>query len=163
MKIIFSFILSIIISVTSAGAQTDTTNPQNTLQMEKEITELEKQWAAAIQKQDESHMDQFLADNYFLAIAIQEMPIRIIPKAVWLDNLKFYKTESFNIDDIKVHVYDGVAIVLMIFTQHATVREQDRSGQFLITDIWVKQEKGWRVTERHSSRPEPGAAPLPIK
>ncbi|MEO8710545.1 MAG: nuclear transport factor 2 family protein [Parafilimonas sp.] len=163
MKIIFSFILFIIITVTNATAQTGTAKTQNTSQMEKEITELEKQWAATIQKQDESQMDQFLADNYFLAIAIQGMPIRIVPKAVWLDNLKFYRTESFNIDDIKVHVYDGVAIVLMMFTQHATVRGQDRSGQFLITDIWVKQEKGWRVAERHSSRPEPGTAPLPIK
>ena len=131
--------------------------------MQKEITELEKQWAGAIKKQDELLMNQFLADDYFLAIAIQGMPLRIIPRAVWLENLKFYKTDSFNIDDIKVNVYDNSAIVLMMFTQHATVRGQDRSGQFLITDIWVKQKGGWRVTERHSSRPEPGTAPLPIK
>ena len=163
MKTIFAFILLITTSVACVMAQTDTLKKQKITSMEKEIIELEKQWGAAIQKQDTSLMSEFLSEDYFLAIAIQGMPLRIIPKALWLDNLKFYKTESFNIDDIKVNLYGNSAIVVMMFTQHATVRGQDRSGQFLITDIWVRQNSGWRVAERHSSRPEPGLAPLPIK
>lgn len=163
MRTVVSFILFTALFTANATAQKDTITMQNNMNIEKEITALEKQWAGAIQKQDESLMSQFLADDYFLAVAIQEMPLRIIPRDLWLDNLKFYKTASFNIDDIKVHVYGNSAIVLMLFTQHATVRGQDRSGQFLLTDIWVKQEGGWRVTERHSSRPEPAQGPLPIK
>ena len=65
------------------------------------------------------------------------MLLRIIPKAVWLDNLKVYYTGSFNIDDIKVHVYENT-----------TLRGQVRSGQFFITDIRVKQEQCWTVAGR---------------
>ena len=129
--------------------------------VESEIVELEKQWATAIQKQDSAQMNRFLADGYFLAIGAQGQPLRIVPREAWLETLKEYRTESFTVDDIRVHTYGTTAIVLMLFTQKATVRGQDRSGQFVITDIWVKQEQGWRVVERHSSRPEPQAIARP--
>jgi ketosteroid isomerase-like protein len=133
------------------------------MHIEKEIVELETQWASAIQKQDELQMSNFLSDNYFLAIAIQGMPLKIVPKVAWLENLKFYKTDALHIDDISAHVYGNTAVVSMLFTQKATVRGQDRSGQFMITDIWVQQDIGWRVAERHSSRPESATVPNPLK
>jgi ketosteroid isomerase-like protein len=136
-------------------------NKDSISNVEQEIIELEQQWASAIQKQDPSQMNQFLSESYFLAIGAQDQPLQIVPRAAWLGTLKEYRTESFRVDDIKVHIYGTVAIVLMLFTQTATVRGQDRSGQFMITDIWNKQEVGWRVVERHSSRPEPQAIARP--
>ena len=125
------------------------------------ITKLEKDWAAAIQRQDIAAMDQFLSPRYSLFIAVQGDRLKIVPRAVWLDTLKVYETKAFNIDDSQVHIYGDAAIVLMLVTQQAVVRGQDRSGQFLITDVWVKEAPGWRVAERHSSRPEPKAAARP--
>jgi uncharacterized protein (TIGR03067 family) len=122
---------------------------------EQQIIALERQWAFAIQKQDAAAMSRFLSENYFLAIGAQGGALRIVPKAAWLANLKTYVTSSFNFDDIQVHVYEKTAIVLMLFSQQATVNGQDRSAQFVITDVWVNEPTGWRVAERHSSRPEP--------
>ena len=108
-------------------------------------------------------MSQFLADSYFLAAAFEGRPLQVVPRERWLENLKFYKIHSHSIDDIKVHVYGDTAVALMLFTQKATVgrAQVDRSAQFLITDIWVKQKVGWRVAERHSSRPEQPPPPRP--
>ena len=50
MKIFAGIILLIAIPVASAMAKTDTINTQKTMGMQKEITELEKQWAGAIKK-----------------------------------------------------------------------------------------------------------------
>jgi hypothetical protein len=47
----------------------------------------------------------------------------------------------------------------MLWRQTATLLGQDRSAEFMLTDIWVMQGDEWRLAERHSSRPEhPGAA-----
>ena len=128
---------------------------------EEQIVELEQQWAAAIQRQDAAAMSNFLADDYFLAIGVQGGPLKIVPRAAWLENLKNYETKSWTVDDQQVHLYGDTAVVLMLFSQQATVGGQDRSAQFVITDIWVKGPQGWRVAERHSSRPEPPRAPRP--
>ena len=47
----------------------------------------------------------------------------------------------------------------MLWRQRASLRGADRSAQFTLTDIWVKQANGWRLAERHSSRPEHPARP----
>jgi len=126
-----------------------------------QILALEKQWAAAIQRQDVAAMPQFLSDGYFLGIGVAGVGFRIVPRSAWLETLKVYETKAFHVDDAQVHVYGDTAVALMLVTQEATVSGQDRSGQFVITDVWVKEPAGWRVAERHSSRPEPKPAVRP--
>jgi hypothetical protein len=65
-------------------------------------------------------MPQFLSDGYFLAIAVQGESLTVVPRADWLITLP----------------------VFMLFAQEATVRGHDRSAQFAITDIWVKEPAG---------------------
>jgi len=65
------------------------------------------------------------------------------------------------IDDIHARVYGDVGVVTLIWTQRAFVSGGERSGTFFITDIWLKTPDGWRITERHSSRPEPATAARP--
>ena len=132
------------------GQQESSKTPQE------QIIDLEKSFAAAIKTQDTMQTKMFQADTYFLAYAVQGVPsIQIVPKQSWLNLLKDYVTESFTIDDIKVNVYGNTAIAILMFTQKATVRGLDRSGQFVLTDIWYKGNKGWLIAERHSTRPGP--------
>lgn len=158
-KIIFAML---ILSVAAALPAVGQANPAGVSAAGQEILELEKKWNAAIQSQDVAGMSQLLAYSYFLAVAIEGRPLQVVPRERWLENLKYYKIHSHSIDDIKVNVYGDTAVVLMLFTQKATVgrAQVDRSAQFLITDVWVKQKEGWQVAERHSSRPEqpPAAA-----
>lgn len=125
--------------------------------------ELEKKWNNAIQSQDVAQMEQFVADSYFLGVGVQGQPLQVVPRERWLENLKFYKIHSYNIDDIKVHVYGNTAVMLMLYTQKATVGRtpRDLSAQFVVTDIRVKRKDGWPVAERHSSRPEQPRPPQP--
>lgn len=123
-----------------------------------EIVAMEKSWNATIMTRNVAAMEGFLAPGYFLAIGVKGQPLRVVPRAVWLQNLPNYKVESYNIDDIRVNVYGKTAVAMMMYTQKAAVGKegQDRSAQFVLTDIWIKTGKGWRVAERHSSRPEAG-------
>jgi ketosteroid isomerase-like protein len=110
-----------------------TTNPEGN--REQEIIDLEQRWNRAIQRQDAAKMANFLAPDYFLAIGTQGLPLQIMPKETWLAVLPAYVTEILTFDDLRVHVYGETAVVLMLPTQKATVRGQDRSGQFVITDV----------------------------
>ena len=128
---------------------------------QEEIIDLENSFATAIMNQDVEQTKKLQADTYFLAIGVQGMPLQIIPREKWLLGLKDYVTESFSIDDIKVNVYGNTAVALLMYSQKATVRGQDRSAQFILTDIWIKEDNDWVIAERHSSRPETTAVIRP--
>lgn len=151
----FALLASFMLAI---GARSAAAAPSAT---EEQILALEKQWAASIQRQDVAAMPQFLSDGYFLGIGVAGVGFRIVPRAAWLETLKVYETKAFRIDDAQVHVYGDTAVAFMLVTQEAAVKGQDRSGQFVITDVWVKEPAGWRVAERHSSRPEPKPAARP--
>ena len=161
MKHIFATFIILVAVSSAAIAQSNTTKATDAV--EQEIIELEKKWNDGIRRQDFALMEQFLADGYFLATSLQGKPLQFAPRKGWLENLKFYKIQSSSIDEIKVNVYGETAVVLMLYTQKAMVGRtpRDRSGQFVITDIWVKQKNGWRVAERHSIRVEQPAAVQP--
>ena len=129
-----------------------------------EITEMEMEWAAAIQGRDVMTMQAILADDSALVVGIQGQPLKVVAREPLLATLPGYQVESFSIDDIRVTAYGDVVVAVMLFTQKATAEGLDRSAQFLLTDIWVKTPTGWRVAERHSSRPEPPpAAQAPVE
>lgn len=121
-----------------------------------EIRALEQQWNEAIDRRDAAAMERFLAPDYALIIGVRGQPLRVVPRDVWLKTLALYDIRSFSIDDFRVSIRGDVAVVTMLFTQDAVVgpERRDRSAQFMITDIWVRYAGGWRVAERHSSRPE---------
>lgn len=143
------FISLLLLSIAAGGYG----QHQSSENLRNEIIELEKSFAAAIKTRDTLQTKKFQSDSYFLAYTVPGMPIQIVPRQGWLNVLKDYITESYTIDDIKVNVYGNTAVAMLMFTQKATVRGQDRSGQFVLTDIWVKGDKGWLITERHSSHP----------
>ena len=126
-----------------------------------EITEMEMQWAAAIQGKDLTTMQAILADDCALVVGINGQPLKIVAREPLLATLPSYHLETFSIDDIRVTAYGDLVVAVMLFSQKATADGQDRSAQFLLTDIWVKTPTGWCVAERHSSRPELPPAPPP--
>ncbi len=149
MKHLFALFLATTILITISMAQ-----QQSFKTPQEEIINQEKSFANAIKSQDTMQAKKFLADTYFLAIGVQGMPFQIVSREHWLSGLKDYVTESFSIDEINVNIYGNTAVAILMYSQKATVRGQDRSTQFMLTDIWLKGEKGWMIAERHSSRPE---------
>jgi len=146
-------LLSLLLAFTIAGSpinaqQADAKTAQD------EIIALEKSFAEAIKSRDTVQAKKLQAETYFLAVGIKGQPLRIVPRNRWLLNLQRYVVESYSIDDIKVNVYGNTAVALLLFTQKATTGEGDRSAQFVLTDIWVKEGNTWLIAERHSSRPE---------
>ena len=129
---------------------------------EAEVAELERQWAAAFQRKDIAGLQRLMADGYALLIAVEGLPLQIVPRDAWLESLDAYEIDEVGVDQAYVRVYDCVAVVALLWRQKARLRGQDRSAQFALVDVWVRTDDGWRIAERHSGRPEhPGSARPP--
>ncbi len=130
--------------------------------VEAQIADAERRWANAFQRKDIVALQQLMADDYSLIIAVENMPLQVVPRNAWLESLDDYDISTASVEHIHVHVYDCVAVAVMLWRQTARLHGEDRSADFMLTDIWVQQDEGWRLAERHSSRPEhPGAARPP--
>jgi hypothetical protein len=76
----------------------------------------------------------------------------------WLDTLAIYDIHRFEIVEISVRRYGEIALVLARYRQDASVGGVPRSGEFLITDVWVRRDESWQVLTRSSIQmPEPMA------
>lgn len=129
---------------------------------EQQLIALEHAWANAMQTRDLAKLAEMVTDDFFVTIAVEGAPIRNTKRAEWLQSLPGYEIIEMRIDDIQANVYDHVGVINLIWTQHARVNGGERSGTFFLTDIWRNTTKGWRVAQRHSSRPEPANVARPI-
>ena len=115
---------------------------------------LEEEWSSAIKAQDRNKLEEFLRPEYTLTVA-RANQLAHTDRASWLQNATTgYVLHEFRFDELTVREYGEVAVVSSRYTQKATVGGRDRSGEFFLTDIWVKTGERWQVSARYSSRPE---------
>ena len=112
-----------------------------------ELTKLSHDWMQAWKDNDMNFLENILAPDFRLLTS----DLWVMPREKWLALVPVYKCQSFEYKQQEVRDYGNAAIVQSNYSQTATLNGQDRSGDFLITDIWVKQDGNWKVTHRHTS------------
>lgn len=73
--------------------------------------------------------------------------------------LEDYVVHSLTVEHSVVDRDDDLALVLHRDEMSATVLGEDRSGTFVITDIWRLRDAGWKVWRRHSTPLAAGEMP----
>ena len=111
----------------------------------------------AIETRDKAMADGVLHADYALVLMLPAKAV--IPRPRWLDVLPDYVVHDYAVEDEAADVDDDLAVVLHRDRMQATVLGEDRSGTFIITDVWRKGNDGWRVWRRHSTRLAAGRLP----
>lgn len=112
-----------------------------------ELKELSVAWMQAWKDNDIAFLENILAPDFRLITS----ELWIMPREKWLANIPNYICEEFEFKEMEVREYGNTGIVQSFYFQKANFNGQDRSGDFLITDVWVKHTDGWKVGHRHTS------------
>jgi len=123
---------------------------QNTA--EQTIRDREKAWNDVLLKRDATSAETFMSPDYFLAIAAPGKPLVTVVLRQWLENLKAYTMGEMRLGEMLIRVYGDFATAAYPYSQTAKLNGQSISGNFLVTDIWVKRDGEWKVAARYSSR-----------
>ena len=67
-----------------------------------------------------------------------------------MDTVPAYEVHSYELSSAVVHDYGDAAVVLADLELGATVRGEARSGDFALTDVWVRRDGRWQVVARSS-------------
>ena len=127
------------------------------MSLEVEIGELTDRWQLAIEARDSDAAAHFLSDDYALVI-LQPQPA-VVRRDEWLRMLPDYVVSGYSVEERIVEAGSDLCTVFQRVDQTAVVKGFERSGIFILVDVWVREADAWRVWRRRSTPLSAGAAP----
>ncbi len=118
---------------------------------EQELIRLQNDWMDAWRRRDREALERILAEDFTLTSVITD---DLVNKATWLKTaLGPAVCKEFRYEKFHIQLYGDTAVVKSRYHQQGTLDGKDWSGDFLLTDVWIRRNGVWKVVTRHSSRP----------
>jgi ketosteroid isomerase-like protein len=127
------------------------------MDIETEIADRTDRWQLTIEARDREAAASFLADDYALVI-LQPQPA-VVARDEWLRMLPDYHVTGYSVEERIVQARTDLCSVFQRVDQTAIVKGVERSGIFILVDVWVQEADMWRVWRRHSTPLSAGPAP----
>jgi ketosteroid isomerase-like protein len=121
--------------------------------VEHELVELAHVWARAVQGHDRERLESIVGREFTLVGRSDEKS-----REEWLDDWSGpYVIDDWRYEEIEIELYGNTAVLSSRYSQTARHDGDDRSGSYLVTDVWVRRDGRWQVVRRHATL----AAPAP--
>jgi len=122
--------------------------------VEATITQLERDWVAAIIKKDTATIDRLLAEEFNGT----SPTAHLYPKSSAVEDLTkgIFVVDSMVLDEISVTPYGDTAVAFTSQEEKSRYNGKDTSGHYHYTDVWVKKDGQWQVVASHGSRFDKG-------
>jgi ketosteroid isomerase-like protein len=115
-----------------------------------EFEELEAEWARIVEERDADAARAFLDDDFVLSSTGGVGPS--VPKDDWLAALDEIDTRSLVPRDVDARVFGDVAVVSARLRWDASLRDQDLTGDYAVTDVFTRGDGRWLASWRISVR-----------
>ena len=110
-----------------------------------------------IETRDQDLARDVLDDDFVLELVHPD--VAAMPRARWLAVLPDYVVSRYDVEEARTDVDGDCAVVLQRVQMEAVVLGADRSGTFVVTDVWRRRTEGWRLWRRHSTPLAAGSLP----
>jgi hypothetical protein len=124
-----------------------------------DLTLAMSEFQRCIDERDQVGAEVILDADY--ALELVHPVAAVVPRDGWLAALPDYVVHSYDVEEQIIDADVDVAIVLHRAHMRATVNGVDRSGVFIVSDVWRLRDGRWRVWKRHSTPLSAGPVPNP--
>jgi hypothetical protein len=76
----------------------------------------------------------------------------LIDKEAWLEGLGRIETEELAARDVQAEVFGDVGVAVWRMDWKARLGGDDLSGPYLVSDVWLRGDRGWRLRWRSWAR-----------
>ena len=142
----------------AGGTSVDTTAPPAVAtsgeDVEAVISQLEREWVAAIVNKDGAALDRLLADDF----AGTSPSAHLYNKKMAIEDLSSgtYVVESMDLDEIAGNAYGDTAVAFASQNEKSRYGGNDISGHYHYTNVWVKKDGRWQAVASHGTRYQSG-------
>jgi len=149
-----------IVAVTAAACSRNTPTPQASSApaivgtsgeaVEAQVTQLEREWVAAIVRKDGAALDRLLADDF----TGTSPTAHLYTKKIAIEDLTrgTYVVDAMDMDEISVKPYGDVAVAYASQQEKSRYGSEDISGHYHYTNVWLRKDGRWQVVSSHGSR-----------
>jgi ketosteroid isomerase-like protein len=117
---------------------------------EHELIRLQHEWMEAVKRRDIGFLEQLLGPEFILITSRPGIETRT--RQQYLDVTRDrYTLESFEYVELDVHAYGDFGFVRSRYSQRGWMDDKERNQAFLMTDVWVRRDRGWQAVSRHIS------------
>ena len=121
---------------------------------------LELKIMTAVRDNDVAALDAILSPAFAWAIAFEGRPHEVMNRSEWIAGGKYIKLESFDVSGLVAETFGSLTLVNFRLTASGQLGPSAQvGGPYVVTDLWSKDGKSWKLLRRLLSYP----APLPAK
>jgi len=113
----------------------------------REVLRRTRHWHDAVMYGDTAQLRTILLAEFSLTGAPAVDSVHI-PLEQYLRNMAAYQLHADRWEASDVRILRNVAVVTSRYWQHATPGGQDRSGYYVLTDVWQYADSAWRAESR---------------
>jgi len=152
MKKIFVIAIVTLMSFSLALSQGKYKQTSKLSKTEREVLQMEKDWADARAKTDKAAFERLIANDY-VGIAPQD---QVTDKVRLIKGYKAPNLEAIESVEVKVRIYGSTAVVTGWNIRKWRVLDREKSPQERFTNVWVKRNGKWQiVSSQWATRKEP--------
>ena len=115
-----------------------------------EVTALERRFQAAVADRDLAVLEELLAAEFTLTTGRAAAPVRTRAEYLELTGTS-YVIEGWEFEELDVVPLGDAALVRARYRQRGSMDGADRTGVFLLTDVWTERDGRPQLVTRHSS------------
>lgn len=111
------------------------------------VRQSETEWVTAIVQKDTPTIERLLADDFIGTTN----DVRY-GKSEAINDAKTGVHDTLAMDDVQVRLYGNTAVVTFDQNERSRHGEEDFSGHYMFTNVWVKQGDRWVAVSLYGSR-----------
>jgi ketosteroid isomerase-like protein len=115
---------------------------------ERQLVELEQAWMDAVRGRDMGFLEDLLAADFTLTTGRPGVEVR--SRREYLEvTREGYFLEAFEFEEVHVRLYGNAGVVRSRYRQRGRIGDEDRTGHYLMTDIFMRTDGRWKAAARH--------------
>ena len=125
---------------------------------QKQFQDLETKLMGAVQLRKADTLEQLVSPRFGFSVMIEGREPEVLSRTEWLRMANEHsRLEGFEIRSVAAGTYGDLAMVRAQVTRKASVGSRDLSGEYVLLDLWGKEDGAWKIRYRVLARP---VAPL---
>jgi hypothetical protein len=124
----------------------------------KQFLDLETKLMGAVQLRRTETLEQLVSPRFGFSVMIEGREPEVLSRSEWLRLTTVHsRLEGFEIRSVAAGTYEDIAMVRAQVTRRGAVGSRDLSGEYVLVDLWAREDGAWKIRYRVVARP---VAPL---